>query len=114
MNSLDLTIFTEYMERLIDRLDRHEEMLNRLHGRIRTKFGEMPFDDNMLDNQDVCLLLKVSKRSLQRYRSMGVLPYKMFKRRPYYNREDVEKFVKEYAQVISKERTGTRKPRIYA
>lgn len=112
MNSLDLTIFTDYMERLCDRLDRHEEMLYQLHGRIRNRFGEMPFDDNLLDNQDVCLMLKVSKRSLQRYRSMGILPYRLFKRTPYYRREDVEMFIKEYAKEINKERIGTRKPRI--
>lgn len=112
MNNLDINIFTDYMERLLERLDRHEDMLNRLHGRIRTKFGEMPFDDNMLDNQDVCLMLKVSKRSLQRYRSMGILPYRLFKRTPYYRREDVEMFIKEYAQEINKEKDDTRKPRI--
>jgi len=113
MEALDMATFADYMERLIDRLDRHEQMLHTLHGRIRTKFGEMPFDDNMLDNQDVCLMLKVSKRSLQRYRSMGILPYRLFKRTPYYRRKDVEMFVKEYVKEISKERNGTRKPRIY-
>lgn len=114
MGTFDMTMFMDYMDRLCDRLDRHEEMLCQLHGRMKSKFGDLPFDDNMMDNQDVCLLLKVSKRSLQRYRSLGILPYKLFNRTPYYKREDVEKFVEKYAREISKERKGTRKPRIYA
>ena len=35
----------------------------------------LPEDDNLLDNQDLCLLFKVSIKTLQRYRAIGALPY---------------------------------------
>lgn len=38
-------------------------------------FGE---NEKLLDNQDLCLMLSVSPRTLQRYRTDGKLPY--FKR----------------------------------
>ncbi len=31
--------------------------------------------ERLFDNQDLCLMLKLSKRSLQRYRSIGALKY---------------------------------------
>jgi exonuclease VII small subunit len=44
-----------------------------------------------LDNQDVCLLLNISKRTLQTYRDNGTLPYSQIGHRMYYKTEDVEK-----------------------
>ena len=32
----------------------------------------------LLDNQDLCFMLKMSKRTLQRYSSLGWLPYNGF------------------------------------
>ena len=49
--------------------------------------------DQWLDNQDLCELLHVSPRSLQRYRSEGILPYKMMHKKSYYTKEGVMKFL---------------------
>ena len=46
-----------------------------------------------LDNQDVCRLLNVSKRSLQTYRDNGTLAYTQINRKAYYKPEDVEKLL---------------------
>ncbi|MBE6258522.1 MAG: helix-turn-helix domain-containing protein [Prevotella sp.] len=43
--------------------------------------------DQWLDNQDLSQLLHVSVRSLQRYRSLGILPYKMMHKKAYYTKE---------------------------
>ena len=43
--------------------------------------------DQWLDNQDLSQLLHVSVRSLQRYRSLGILPYKMMHKKTYYTKE---------------------------
>jgi hypothetical protein len=50
-------------------------------------------DEALLDNQDLCLLLKVSKRTLQRLRSVGKLPYKRIGKKTYYLESDVYNFI---------------------
>ena len=42
---------------------------------LRNADRVLPEDDNLLDNQDLCLLFKVSIKTLQRYRALGALPY---------------------------------------
>jgi len=43
-----------------------------------------------LDNQEVCEILNVSKRTLQTYRENGLLPYTQINRKMFYKPEDVE------------------------
>jgi len=61
------------------------EQLYRLHGSRDT--GEW------LDNQDVCLLLKISPRTLQTLRDNGTLAFSRINHKIYYKPEDVEKIV---------------------
>lgn len=44
-----------------------------------------------LDNQDVCQLLGIGKRTLQSYREKGLLPYSLFRHKIFYKKEDVER-----------------------
>lgn len=44
-----------------------------------------------LDNQDVCLILNISKRTLQTYRDNGTLPYTQIERKMFYKPQDVER-----------------------
>jgi hypothetical protein len=44
-----------------------------------------------LDNQEVCLILNISKRTLQTYRDNGTLPYSQINHKMYYKPEDVER-----------------------
>lgn len=85
--------WTEFMqswfERLMvrfDRIDRHLEKMA-----IKEKLLE---GEKLLDNQDVCQLLNISKRTLQRYRSSGELPYQMVYHKTFYKESDVEAFIK--------------------
>ena len=43
-----------------------------------------------LDNQDVCLILNISKRTLQAYRDNGTLPYSQVNHKIYYKPTDIE------------------------
>ena len=56
-------------------------------------------DDNekILDNQDLAFLLKVSFRTLQRYRVNNQLPYFTIGRKTYYRAVDIRTFVRERA-----------------
>lgn len=49
--------------------------------------------DEWLDNQDVCLILNISPRTLQNLRETGKLPYSQINRKMYYKPEDVEKVI---------------------
>ena len=69
-----------------DRIDRHLEKMA-----IKEKLLE---GERLLDNQDVCQMLNVSKRTLQRYRSSGELPYQMLYHKTFYRESDVEAFIK--------------------
>ena len=53
-------------------------------------------DDNekILDNQDLAFLLKVSFRTLQRYRVSGQLPYFTIGKKTYYRANDIRAFVR--------------------
>jgi hypothetical protein len=53
--------------------------------------------ERLFDNQDMCLLLKICKRTLQRYRSLGWLPFKRIDQKAYYSESDVKKFIDERA-----------------
>lgn len=45
------------------------------------------------DSQEVCVILNITKRTLQSYRDKGLLPYSQIKRKTYYKPEDVERLI---------------------
>ena len=94
MEFLDRRTFEDCMRQVFSRLDRQEEMLSAMRGDVNEKpQGTALLEEDTMDNQDVCMLLHVSKRTLQRYRSDGLLPYRMHRHKPYYRRADVELFI---------------------
>lgn len=54
-------------------------------------------EDKLLDNQDLAFLLKVSYRTLQRYRDSGKLRYFLVRRKTFYRMADVKDFIQSYA-----------------
>jgi hypothetical protein len=52
--------------------------------------------EKLLDSQEVCSMLNVSKRTLQCFRSSGFLPYRQINQKLYYLEPDVLKFVNEH------------------
>ena len=83
--------FKEWMQKLFDKLD---ELCKDVRA-LRNADKVLPEDDNLLDNQDLCLLFKVSIKTLQRYRALGVLPYFTISGKVYYRASDVREFIKE-------------------
>ena len=82
--------FVAWMERIMDRFDMQDKKIDRLVGGHNYLDGE-----RLLDNQDLCLLLKVSAKTLQRYRKKGILPYLTLDGRCYYRATDVHKLIRE-------------------
>lgn len=79
------------MERILDRLDKTDGKLEQVLKRQHCLDG-----DDLLDNQDLITLLKVSHRTLQRFRSSGKLPYCNYKGRAYYKLTDVHQFIRKH------------------
>lgn len=48
-----------------------------------------------LDNEDVCRMLNISKRTLQSYRDSGKLAFSQINHKIYYKPEDVEAFLQQ-------------------
>lgn len=49
-----------------------------------------------LDNQEVCLLLKISPRSLQNLRDTGQIAYSQLEKKVYYKKDDIHKYIEKH------------------
>ena len=76
---IDNENFDKWMERLSKKLSEIGQDLKSL---INTN-NILDENDKILDNQDLAFLLKVSFRTLQRYRASGRLPYFMISHKTY-------------------------------
>ncbi len=47
-------------------------------------------EEQWLDNQEVCVMMNITKRTLQTYKDKGLLPYSKLNRKNYYKRSDVQ------------------------
>ena len=111
MELLTRNNFESWMRKLMERLDRQDELLLSLQPSGKTP---NPMERiRMFDNQDLCMLLQISKRTLQRYRSIGALPYKTLGKKTYYSEEDVLTFLSGHVKDFRKEDIAFYKARIH-
>lgn len=82
--------FIAWMERLLDKMDQIDGKISR-----KERLKNCLDGDELMDNQDVCLLLKISMRSLQYYRSAGKLPFHKIAGKVYYKSSDVHQFIRQ-------------------
>jgi hypothetical protein len=54
-------------------------------------YKKNPLDEIWLDNQEVCRLLKISKRTLQTYRDRHMIPYSQVVGKIYFKASDIQK-----------------------
>jgi hypothetical protein len=82
---------------------RVEEMFRAILDRLESIDGKIvvkkqrvhPLDgDALLDNQDMCQLLGVTKRTIARYRQKKLVSYYMIDGRTYYKASEVQTFLK--------------------
>jgi hypothetical protein len=79
------------MRRIMARLDRLEERQAKPEKQFKEIDGQRLFD-----NQDMCMMLNCSKRTLQRFRASGKLPCRRFDQKTYYLEPDVAQFIREH------------------
>ncbi len=88
MELLTRNNFENWMQKVMERLDRQDEMLLSMQPSGK---APNPMDGiRLFDNQDLCILLQISKRTLQRYRQKNIVPYSMIGRQIRYPRQAVE------------------------
>jgi len=94
---LDKNDFEAWMKRLWEKLDGMEQKMNGKE-KVRQKIN----GETLLDNQDLCFMLNVSKRTLQRFRSSGQLSAYRINQKLYYLESEVLAFIKEHLKPAGK------------
>lgn len=85
----------KFVKQVMTRFDKVDKTLSQM---IRLK--NCMDGDKLLDNQDVCLLLGVTKRTLARYRKLKLLKYHTGDRKVYYYYSDVMEFLKQKGEPL--------------
>lgn len=101
---IDKDDFAAWMERIMDRFDMQDKKIDRVINGRNCLDGE-----ELLDNQDLCLLLKVGIRTLQRYRAIGALPYFTISGKVFYRAKDVQEFIRNRFDAVTEKKNPERK-----
>ena len=70
---------------IIEELDKKIDKLNK----------QNPLEDSWLDIQEVCAILKISKRTLQSYRDNGILSFSQHGTKIYFKASDIQKYLED-------------------
>ena len=97
---IDNENFDKWVERLSKKLSEIGQDLKSLINTDKV----LDENDKILDNQDLAFLLKVSFRTLQRYRASGKLPYFTISHKTYYRAAYIRTFIQENAESKTYER----------
>lgn len=81
MEGIGKEMFEEWMQRLMERIDRLDSIISVLINKEAAGVKYMD-GERLYDNQDLCEMLRTSKRSLQRFRSEYGLRYQKSAARP--------------------------------
>ncbi len=72
------------------------EKIDAIEQYVRTERARKPAgDDIWLDNDAVCAWLKISRRTLQRYRSTGTLAYSLIGHKTYYKAVEINRLLEQ-------------------
>ena len=83
--------FETWMRRIMERFDMLERKITGKEKARPRINGEM-----LYDNQDLCFMMNISKRTLQRYRSSKQLSFRRIDQKTYYLESDVQQFIRDY------------------
>jgi hypothetical protein len=76
-----------------------QEIVNKLEAissKLNKNKGTTPLNEIWMDNQDVCELLHISKRTLQHYRDTAKLPFSQIGAKIYYKASDIDTFLNKH------------------
>lgn len=99
METVGKEMFEEWMRRIMERFDRQDKIISVLINKDAA--GVKYLDgERLYDNQDLCEMLRTSKRSLQRFRSQYGLRYQRISRKSYYKESDVLDFISDNMEEV--------------
>jgi len=91
-----ITIETKAFQQIIDSISEIKEII------AGGKGNRKILSDSWLDIQETCLLLKISKRTLQSYRDNGILSFSQIAGKIYFRATDIEEHLqKHYVKAFS-------------
>lgn len=84
-----ITITSEAYTQLINKIED-------IHQKLDAEVKNNPLHDTWLDIQEVCQLLKISKRTLQYYRDNGTLSFSQVQGKIYFKASDIQKHLEKH------------------
>ncbi len=109
MEPLDKDTFVNCMQKMINRMGQQEQLLKILVDDLqeRIKDGNLYLrGERLYNNRDLVKILKTSMRSLQRYRTKGLLPFMMLRNMSYYKESDVVKLLESDNDIVCDKRAA--------
>lgn len=102
METVGREVFEEWMQRIMERFDRQDRIISVLINKDAA--GVKYLDgERLYDNQDLCEMLRTSKRSLQRFRSEYGLRCRRISRKSYYRESDVLEFISNNMEEVAQD-----------
>jgi len=83
-------------KQILEKLDIIIKKLERM-----TKVKDAMDGDKLLDNHDLCMLLGVTKRTLQRYRQFNKITYYKIDGKTYYKASEIQEFLKKFNDMMN-------------
>ena len=97
---LDKDFFLECMRSVVKRMQKQEQVDDL---RMRNHEGVLYLrGERMYSTQELVNSLRVSRKTLMRYRNAGNLPYIILRNSAYYKESDVEKLITQYGNRLDK------------
>ena len=75
---------------LLDGMKKELKALLELTENATRKYTPIFKEEKWLDNQEVCLMMNITKRTLQTYKDKRLLPYSKLNRKNYFKLTDVQ------------------------
>ena len=94
---IDKFWFEDMFRKMMERFDRIDDKLDVKERKIHPLDG-----DELLDNQDMCQLLKISKRTLAGYRQKKLITYYILDGKAYYKASEIQDFLKKKGKLSDK------------
>ena len=102
---LEKEYFDIWMRRIMERLEAIEQ---RQKPPKAPEYPTLENGEKLFDNYDLCRMLHVSKRTLQRYRSKCGLKYRMLNQKAFYKESDVQQFIRDNFVLFARRREDQR------
>ena len=102
---LDKDFFLDCMRSVVKKMQRQEQMIQILVDDLKLRKHEgLLFlrGERMYSTQELINSLRISRKSLMRYRNAGELPYIILRNSAYYKESDVEKLITRFGSRLDK------------